>query len=205
MRALPQSPRTAHRALRRIRSTSCLRTCQSAHRDIPRLVFGQILVLIAAEGRGRHERYSATAHSTPYEIATFIPSYLLNKEMSVLLLSCVAQKNFSNLLAYAAENQSIRKRSFNLTDAALHDKYKKSGGGLNDNDRKVLIRFYERVDSVCEWGVGESTNIASYVGLKRYTGIDSSIDWLNIVKEHAPKHYRFGAKRSFPFLGLSRP
>lgn len=47
------------------------------------------------------------------------------------------------------------------------------------------------MNSVLEWGIGESTTIAAFTRLPRYTGVDSSLEWLGSVRQKAPAHYRF--------------
>lgn len=66
-----------------------------------------------------------------------------------------------------------------------------STGGLNDFDRQLLSQMYYESDSVFEFGVGESTKIAVYTGVPRYTGVDGSDEWLRTVSAASPSHYRF--------------
>lgn len=108
-----------------------------------------------------------------------------------LLGLLLAQKDFTDVFGFRAIDESVTRRAFNETHARLTSHYKRTGGGLNDYDRHELQAMYSKATSVCEWGVGESTTIASYMGLPRYTGIDSSVDWLNIVQKQAPRHFRF--------------
>jgi hypothetical protein len=65
-------------------------------------------------------------------------------------------------------------------------------GGLFDTDRTLLADIYSSVDSVFEFGLGESTKIAAWVGVPRYVGVDSDADWVtNIREEVNMDHFRF--------------
>jgi len=66
-----------------------------------------------------------------------------------------------------------------------------SSGGLQSADQAMLWRIYRESDSVFEMGVGESTKIAVFTGVPRYTGVDGSIEWLGEVRKVSPSHYRF--------------
>eukprot|EP00980_Cylindrotheca_fusiformis_P018632 scaffold6189_cov101-Cylindrotheca_fusiformis.AAC.7 len=76
------------------------------------------------------------------------------------------------------------------------DKNMTSGtGGLDDNDRATLYELYGNADSVFEWGLGESTDIAAQLGVPRYSGIDSHPKWVAQARKQAAargmKHFRF--------------
>ena len=65
-------------------------------------------------------------------------------------------------------------------------------GGLFDTDRKLLADIYSSVNSVFEFGLGESTKIAAWVGVPRYVGVDSDAQWVtNTRKEVNRDHFRF--------------
>ena len=44
---------------------------------------------------------------------------------------------------------------------------------------------------VFETGVGESTQICTFTGVPRCTGVDNAVEWLQAVRLTAPAHYRF--------------
>ncbi|GAX23082.1 hypothetical protein FisN_15Hu016 [Fistulifera solaris] len=67
----------------------------------------------------------------------------------------------------------------------------KTTGGLTDQDRTLLGRIYSEADSVFEWGLGESTYIASHVGVRRYAGIDSDAEWVANARDKSLPHFRF--------------
>jgi hypothetical protein len=67
----------------------------------------------------------------------------------------------------------------------------RTDGGLIDRDRLKLAEIYGTADSVFEYGLGESTYIASEVGVQRYAGIDSDAAWVIQVRDKSPEHYRF--------------
>lgn len=65
-------------------------------------------------------------------------------------------------------------------------------------DRQLLGRLYHDAASVFEFGVGESTLIASHVGVPRYSGVDSDVNWIAKAREsvlllphHNMSQYRF--------------
>jgi hypothetical protein len=67
----------------------------------------------------------------------------------------------------------------------------KSKGGLTDSDRNLIADLYYKADSVFEYGIGESTIIAAKTNLPRYTGVDSSAEWVSMARSHAPDRFRF--------------
>lgn len=67
-----------------------------------------------------------------------------------------------------------------------------SDGGLTASDRILLGSIFYNASSVFEFGVGESTQIAAYVGVPRYSGIDSDANWVTRAREEAQKaHFKF--------------
>lgn len=83
------------------------------------------------------------------------------------------------------------RRYFDPLQAEQEKVWHKSGGGLTDTDRRILGAIYYESDSVYESGIGESTSIAVFTRVPRYTGVDSSIQWLKQIMEISPAHYRF--------------
>jgi hypothetical protein len=67
----------------------------------------------------------------------------------------------------------------------------KSDGGLNDADRKFIEKTYYNANSVFEFGIGESTDIAAATNLPRYVGVDSSSEWVKMVRDRTPDRFRF--------------
>ena len=67
----------------------------------------------------------------------------------------------------------------------------KTAGGLRKKDRVLLGKIYGAADSVFEYGLGESTYIANYVGVPRYSGVDSDPEYVAMVRKKVSKHYRF--------------
>jgi hypothetical protein len=66
-----------------------------------------------------------------------------------------------------------------------------SNGGLEWIDREFLGRVYRQATSVFEYGLGESTMIASHVGVPRYSGIDSDPIWVREASSKVAAHFRF--------------
>jgi hypothetical protein len=67
----------------------------------------------------------------------------------------------------------------------------KGSGGLTDPDRLLLAEIYGNASSVFEFGLGESTYIASHVGVPRYAGIDSDAIWVSNARDAVHPHFRF--------------
>ena len=57
-------------------------------------------------------------------------------------------------------------------------------GGLNDDDRKMLARYYSSANSVFEWGLGESSRMAGYFNVSRYAGIDSDATYVADARDN---------------------
>eukprot|EP01047_Picozoa_sp_COSAG01_P015306 COSAG01_NODE_765_length_13738_cov_21.521870_8_plen_372_part_00 len=83
------------------------------------------------------------------------------------------------------------RRRFDADDAKRELCWEPSDGGLNDYDRDILAEIYYLSESVFECGLGESTQIAIYTGIPRLTGADSSLEWVQAVRQTSPAHYRF--------------
>ena len=64
-------------------------------------------------------------------------------------------------------------------------------GGLRRADRILLAQLYGNATSVFEYGLGESTYMANYLGVPRYAGIDSDPVWVAMAREKVSGHYRF--------------
>lgn len=64
-------------------------------------------------------------------------------------------------------------------------------GGLVDQDRILLAAVYSQAESVFEFGLGESTYIADYVGVPYYAGIDSDAEWVSQTRAQVNTNFRF--------------
>ena len=65
-------------------------------------------------------------------------------------------------------------------------------GGLMDSDRELLAGLYYNATSVFEFGLGESTHIAGYVGVPRFAGVDSDAVWVGKARDGAKRdHFSF--------------
>jgi len=102
-----------------------------------------------------------------------------------------AMKNATAYPRTVAYKRWGERRMFDPVQAQKEGIWKPSGGGLRSFDRAILSRIYYESDSVFETGIGESTTIAMYTRVPRYTGVDNSVEWLTQVREKAPHHYRF--------------
>lgn len=66
-----------------------------------------------------------------------------------------------------------------------------TSGGLTKPDRIMLAQLYGNANSVFEWGLGESTYMANYLGVPRYAGIDSDPVWVDMARNKVNANYRF--------------
>mmetsp|Transcript_12054 Transcript_12054/g.17567 ORF Transcript_12054/g.17567 Transcript_12054/m.17567 type:complete len:321 (+) Transcript_12054:219-1181(+) len=79
-----------------------------------------------------------------------------------------------------------RRKEFTLSD------WSRGTGGLLDSDRLLLGELYRNASSVFEFGLGESTKIAALVGVPRYAGVDSDVNWVDKARhDSAMDHFRF--------------
>ena len=83
----------------------------------------------------------------------------------------------------------VKRKSFDLI--SWHRQNKTTTGGLKATDRKLIGSLYSTKESIFEFGLGESTYIASHVNVPRYKGSDSDSTWISNVKKHTPEHFRF--------------
>lgn len=56
-------------------------------------------------------------------------------------------------------------------------------GGLDDNDRILLAKYYGSANSVFEWGLGESSYMAGHFNVSRYAGVDSEAEWVSNARD----------------------
>jgi hypothetical protein len=66
-----------------------------------------------------------------------------------------------------------------------------TGGGLSNNDRMTLGKIYSKANSIFEYGLGESTSIAAYLEVPRYSGVDSDPAYVAAARALAPDYFRF--------------
>lgn len=108
--------------------------------------------------------------------------------------SSSSESGFASIVETAykrALNQSLReRRPFDVdwweTKSGLN-----TTGGLTHLDRKLLGVIYRNASSVFEFGLGESTYIANFVGVPRYGGIDSDPVWVGMAREKVAPYFRF--------------
>eukprot|EP00557_Chaetoceros_sp_GSL56_P003055 CAMPEP_0176491812 /NCGR_PEP_ID=MMETSP0200_2-20121128/8635_1 /TAXON_ID=947934 /ORGANISM="Chaetoceros sp., Strain GSL56" /LENGTH=299 /DNA_ID=CAMNT_0017889273 /DNA_START=119 /DNA_END=1015 /DNA_ORIENTATION=+ len=93
--------------------------------------------------------------------------------------------------------QTLYKEASNIAKTTrkkitLEEGWKRGTGGLDDTDRMVLGELYYNATSVFEYGLGESTLIAAFTGVPRYSGIDSDPVWVTKARKEAGQdHFRF--------------
>ena len=96
------------------------------------------------------------------------------------------EKMHKHLYKIANEPRVMNRKPFSLGAVAV------TGDGLHDSDRQLLATLYYNATSVYEFGLGESTHIAAYVGVPRYSGVDSDAVWVGKAREGANMdHFRF--------------
>lgn len=87
----------------------------------------------------------------------------------------------------AAPNHNVEKKKYEIGVSV-----KRSTGGLRDTDRILLADIYSSVESVFEFGLGEATKIAAWVGVPRYVGVDSDVAWVKNTRDEVNMdHFRF--------------
>ena len=59
-----------------------------------------------------------------------------------------------------------------------------SNGGLYDEDRMMVAKYYGEANSVFEWGLGESSYIAGHLDVPRYAGVDSDATWVSAARDN---------------------
>lgn len=59
------------------------------------------------------------------------------------------------------------------------------------DDRKLLSKLYYHADSIFEFGIGESTDIAAQTNVPSYSGIDSDPKYVTTVRKRVPDRFRF--------------
>ena len=90
--------------------------------------------------------------------------------------------------AYAA---SLVQHEVEITDGDRSVTWERGSGGLDDADRSLMLKLYSSTRSVFEWGLGESTRIASALNVARYSGIDSDASYVSTCRNDSPTHFKF--------------
>ena len=105
----------------------------------------------------------------------------------------------ANQIYKEANTEKMMKRS----DFTL-DGWERGTGGLDDADRLTIGKLYKEANSVFEFGLGESTYIASFVNVPRYAGVDSDAKWVSDARDVVAKqnntHFRF----HFADIGMTK-
>jgi hypothetical protein len=96
-----------------------------------------------------------------------------------------------NQVVSTAFQRTIQFRDDNAAKFDLKSWSEKSDGGLADEDRNLLGRYYSKADSVFEFGLGESTYMASTLKVPRFAGIDSDPQWIKDVRAKTLPHFRY--------------
>jgi hypothetical protein len=106
-------------------------------------------------------------------------------ELDTSYFHSAASKAYNRIIE--RENQANTARAkFNISTWT-----QKTLGGLLQEDREMLGRIYSQANSVFEFGLGESTYIANHVGVQRFSGIDSDVSWISMVRDKVSGNYRF--------------
>ena len=94
--------------------------------------------------------------------------------------------------------EELKRSNFTL------DGWERGTGGLDDADRLTIGKLYKEANSVFEFGLGESTYIASFVNVPRYAGVDSDAKWVSDARDTVAKkkntHFRF----HFADIGMTK-
>jgi len=111
------------------------------------------------------------------------------------------------LLAYQqARNSTSEKYAENYLDIAAAESFwmstqnqrgqvsltwEATSGGLDESARELLRHTYYNATAVFEFGIGESTRVATAAGLARYSGVDSDVFYIQDSRERADEHFKF--------------
>jgi len=134
--------------------------------------------------------FRVLSHDT-FDDASFVsPSSYETKRSSI---SSNFDKVVSNVFNKIVDQERnfVNGTSHQRKDFILKTWDKKTEGGLYDEDRILLAKIYRQANSVFEFGLGESTYIADHVGVPRYAGVDSSVEWVDLTKQNVSNHFRF--------------
>ena len=94
--------------------------------------------------------------------------------LSLVPLSLAFKEHLSSsaslLRGLSAHQTPVRISSF-------HDPF--TGGGMSKTEQQFLQETYEAAQSVFEWGMGSSSVLANFVGVKKLVSIDSAKEWVD--------------------------
>ena len=75
--------------------------------------------------------------------------------------------------------ESHEPKAFDLQEWLQHS----TDGGLKNEDRVMLAKYYGTANSIFEWGLGESSYMAGYFNVSRYAGVDSEATWVSNARD----------------------
>ena len=164
---------------------------------------GTMSMIKGAVGTSRVMGLSSTGTDNREEVSSEQPGKqdTINTDSNIIQPSTAEDSHsLSDPSAFAkiVETASMRalsvkpkgRKAFNVT-WWHHNSGLTTAGGLNPDDRALLGLIYRNATSVFEYGLGESTYIANYVGVPRYAGIDSDPVWIAQAREKVAPHFRF--------------
>ena len=100
-----------------------------------------------------------------------------------------------DLIAQEMYTEAVKPPSSQERTRFSLEKWQRGTGGLTDEDRLTLGELYYKADSVFEFGLGESTYIASHVNVPRFSGVDSDAKWVSDARDFVAAkdrtHFRF--------------
>ena len=70
-------------------------------------------------------------------------------------------------------------KAFDLQEWLRHG----TDGGLQNEDRIMLAKYYGTANSIFEWGLGESSYMAGFFNVSRYAGVDSEATWVSNARD----------------------
>lgn len=107
------------------------------------------------------------------------------------------KKLYTKATSSSPDNNSNNKYKTKRKKFNLDSSWKRSSGGLNDQDRIALGNLFYNITSLFEFGLGESTYIAATTNsISRYAGVDSDALYVSTVRdnlhyEYNISHYQF--------------
>lgn len=109
------------------------------------------------------------------------------------VISCADERsNFDNLaLRTRLEENAERGSPSSDTSCPGNCTWDKTSGGLSQHDREFLSSIYSEARAVFEYGLGESTRIATATGVQVYAGVDSDANFVASERKRSPDHFHF--------------
>lgn len=111
--------------------------------------------------------------------------------LAIALFNLVEHLAVKDIFFSVAEVPKLITFDINATEPIENRIKDYDSGGLSMRDLHLLGKYYSQSHSIFEFGVGKSTEVAALYDVSRYSGVDSSTDWLKSTAAKTPAHFRF--------------